>query len=292
LETKHQAPKALKLSELKSHRRSEILEYTKRVITENGLSVTALNHFTTCPSEFLHKSILKVPEAPNATSEKGIAMHRALSNVWKESDRSPKNIEKIIVQTVGDYFTVSLLPLFEKEIIVEELVASAPKVAKALEEYFAKDGKVLTETWKESHFETMYKNTKIEFNLHGQLDALIESVGKVEVYDYKTREAMSENAIKGQTKDSDGNYFRQLIFYKILLQGNTHYKDKDILPALIFVKPDSKGRCPTISIPISKLDTDRVLAEVETLVQNVWSGEFLDMVCEDKDCKYCKNRKL
>lgn len=103
---------------------------------------------------------------------------------------------------------------------------------------------------------------------------------------------MSENALKGETKDSDGNYFRQLIFYKILLVPNSQYKGREIEPALIFVKPDNKGRCPTIALPISKTDTERVLGEIENLVQSVWSGEFMDTFCDDVECKFCAYKKL
>ena len=43
----------------------------------------------------LYKSILKVPEAPSPTSEKGIAIHKALSLVWKEKDRNLKKKKRV-----------------------------------------------------------------------------------------------------------------------------------------------------------------------------------------------------
>ncbi|TSC70913.1 MAG: Uncharacterized protein CEO12_38 [Parcubacteria group bacterium Gr01-1014_46] len=288
----HELPKSFKLSDIESQRRSDMIEHTKRTIVEKGLSVTALNHYMVCPRQFFYKSILKIPEAPSVSSEKGIAMHKALAYVWKEEDRSVKNISRVIEDTVKDYFHVSLLPSFEKEIIVEELLESAPKVATALHGYFQSEGKVFTEIWEERAFDTTFGKKQISFNLHGQLDAVIDLADKVGVFDYKTREALSVNAIKGETKDSDGNYFRQLVFYKILLGTNSKYKGKQIEPALIFVKPDSKGRCPTIVLPIEKEDEAKVMSEVEALVQSVWSEKFLEADCEDKDCKYCKMFKL
>jgi len=281
-------PFSRKLSQIQSQRKQDMAEHTKRTIVEKGLSVTALNHFYVCPRQFFYKSILKLPEAPTPSSEKGIAMHKALTFVWKEKNRNVKNITKVIEETVKDFFQKSLLPKIEKEIILEELLVSSSIVAKALEEYFKTEGRVLTETWVETSFSHLYKKTSIDFNLHGQLDAVIDQTKKVLVFDYKTREALSVNAIKGDTKDSDGNYFRQLVYYKMLLQNNVSYRDKEIQPALIFVKPDSKGRCPTIVLPIQKEDLDKVKSEVEKLVDSVWSGEFLDQDCDDKDCKYCK----
>ncbi|OHA93076.1 MAG: hypothetical protein A3E02_01085 [Candidatus Zambryskibacteria bacterium RIFCSPHIGHO2_12_FULL_38_34] len=263
----------------------EQIEYTKRVLLENGLSVTALNHFLDCPNKFFYKSILKLPEAPSSSSEKGSAMHEALAQVWRSQDKKEKTITKIIEKAVKNYLKHSFLSIFEKETVLEELISNAPKVAASLKEHFSQDGKVYTENWIEIPFLK-------EVNLHGKLDALLEQENKIFVYDYKTREAMSPNAIKGETAGSDGNYFRQLVFYKILLEGNNRFKNKIIEPALVFVKPDSKGRCPIISLPIGKSDTEKVKSEVSSLLESVWSGKFLSQTCDDKTCQYCGYRKL
>jgi len=270
----------------------EKIEYTKRVLLDTGLSVTALNHFIECPNKFFYKSILKLPEPPTASSEKGNAMHEALSQIWQNptSDHT-----KIIISSVQNYFKHSLLPLFEKEAILEELLTNAPKVAMALLGHFKEEGKVSTESWVESYFAfppSQSFGVVKELKLHGKMDTIIESEKTVLVFDYKTREAMSENAIKGQTQGSDGNYFRQLVFYKMLLASNYRYKDKNVEPALVFVKPDSKGRCPIIKLPIQKSDMEKVESEITSLIKAVWSGTLLIGTCNDKNCEYCGYNKL
>ncbi len=282
--------KALSAAATQSARQGEIVEYAKNILLENGLSVTALNHFCECPSRFYYKSILKLPEPPSATSEKGIAMHKALSLVWREKSRTAKHIEEIIIHTIKSFFVESLLPKFEKDIVTEELVANAPKVATALLEYFAQSGPVLTETWVDAMFDGSVGGKRVELKLHGQLDALIETEKEVRVFDYKTREAMSVNAIKGETKDSDGNYFRQLVFYKMLVRGTSRCAEKNIEPSLIFIKPDAKGRCPIVTVPIVDEDIQRVESEIQELLRSVWSGEFLTSSCDDAQCEYCKNK--
>jgi DNA helicase-2/ATP-dependent DNA helicase PcrA len=269
-------------------RTKEAQEYTKRVIVEKGLSVTALNHFIKCPREFFYKSILKIPEAPSVSSERGIAMHKALSYVWREEDRTAKNIEKIIVSVMDEYFSTSLLPKFEKEIISEEIKSYAVHLGRELENYFAFSGQVFVEKWEDKEFLTQYKDEKIAFNLHGQLDAILVDENTVKIYDYKTTESKSVANIKGETKDSDGNYFRQLVFYKFLLSGNHNYKNKNIEPALIFVKPNASNKCPTVVLPIEEADIDSVKKDIENLVESVWSGNFLKSNCDDKDCLYCR----
>ena len=204
-------------------------------------------------------------------------------------------IEKIIIDTVNEYFRYSLLPLLEKETVLEELVADAPIVALALVEHFKEAGKVSTESWVENYFsyQSSIKNSeKIEIKLHGKLDVIREQENKIFIYDYKTRKSLSLNAIKGETANGDDNYFRQLIFYKILLEESSKFKNKFIEPALIFIKPDSNGRCPIVSLPIENTDTERVKNEITNLIKNVWSGDFLTNICDDKDCQYCGYRKL
>lgn len=280
-------------SSIKAKQNREYIDYAKNILLTNGLSVTALNHFLHCPNEFFYKSILKLPEAPSASSEKGLAMHEALSNVWKNLASSKSGVDtkvaaKIITDSVKNYFKHSFLPSSEKEGVLEELVVNAPKVALALTDHFAQSGQARTESW----VEAVFKSGGVGLKLHGKLDALIEQENKILIFDYKTREAMSSNAIKKQAKDSSGDYFRQLVFYKMLLEIDNAYKNKTIEPALVFVKPDKAGRCPTVSLPIEKADTDKIKSEITRLLESVWSGKLLTETCDDKNCKYCGFRKL
>ncbi len=281
-------PLELSLGYFDKVREKEAQEYTKRVLVQKGLSVTALNHFLDCPRGFFYKSILKIPEAPSVSSERGIAMHKALSLVWREEKRKASDIERTIVSVTDEYFKKSLLPKFEKEIVMEEIKSYAKVVAVELESYFAFAGQTFLEKWEEKEHTVRFENEEVTFNLHGQLDAILVDDDYARIYDYKTTEVKSIASIKGETKSSDGNYFRQLVFYKFLLQGNANYKGKVIEPALIFVKPNAGGKCPTVVIPIEENDIENIKNEIQSLVESVWSGEFLKTRCDDKNCKYCK----
>jgi DNA helicase-2/ATP-dependent DNA helicase PcrA len=264
-------------------RKSETIEYAKRVLQERGLSVTALNHFCECPAKFFYKSILRLPEPPASAPEKGNAMHEAMAVAWHLNNKTAETITQAILQAVKNYFASSLLPTYEKEPAVESLFEDAPKVAMALLAHLKMPGTVATETWRETVFDGLL--------LHGKLDALVENKDTVSVFDYKTREALSVNAIKGETKDQDGNYFRQLVFYKLLLEGDKKLVKKSIEPSLVFIKPDSKGRCPIVSVPIEKGDIEKLKKEIQVLITSVRSGKFLEKTCDDKNCEYCALRR-
>lgn len=263
-------------------------EFAKHSLLEKGLSVTALNHFIKCPHLFFYKSILRVPEPPSPSSEKGNAMHEAMSRVWMLADKNEKSITAEIITVVREYFSKSLLAPYEKEALVEELVSDAPIVAKALVSHFSISGVPKVETWESFMYKTKVGKDEVLVKLHGKLDALIESDDALKVFDYKTKQAMSVAAIRGETKSDDGGYFRQLIYYKILLRENSKYKGKSIEPSLVFIKPDSKGRCPEITIPVTKVDEKRVETEVESLIDTVWKGALFGKRCDDKDCDGCR----
>ena len=179
--------------------------------------------------------------------------------------------------------------LSEKASAQKELLEDVPVVAKALEPHFAISDKsaVFTESWVEGLFSGKYNKEKVEIPIHGKLDAIVDTGSEASVYDYKTKQAMSVNAIKGETKDSDGAYFRQLIFYKILVSSDPRWRSRRISPSLVFVSPDDKGRCPTISLPIENSDIDRVRNEIQQLIDSVWSGKITSTTCDDMECEWC-----
>jgi DNA helicase-2/ATP-dependent DNA helicase PcrA len=278
---------------------TKMISLAKEVMLDTGLSVTALNHFLQCPNKFLYLSILKLPQAPSAAAEKGTAMHAAISRIWQDDklssvskveDRATR-IREIIEETVAEYFDTSFLPANEKEAVKKELFEDAPAVAKALEEHFSMgahfqgkyspNGKinVFTERWVKTVFGPI--------PIHGKLDAIVESGDEVLVFDYKTRQAMSVNKIKGETKDSNGDYFRQLVFYKLLLTGEPRWKMRRIEPALVFVKPDDKGRCPIITLPITPEDTEAVKKQIQSVIDGVWSGSIATARCANPACEWC-----
>ena len=270
--------------------RQKLLDLTKKVVSESGLSVTSLNHFLNCPNRFIYQSILKMPQAPSVAADKGTAMHEAIARVWDSHKVSPTEIEEIMKKSITEYFSKSLLSVKEKASASVELDTDVPDIAKAMSSHFAlRNDKsiVFTETW----VKTIIK-FDIDIPIHGKMDAILDDGKDVMVFDYKAKQAMSENAIKGLTKSSDGNYFRQLIFYRILIQSDPRWRNRNIIPALVFVSPDDKGRCPNVTLPITDSDISRVRSEIESLVRAIWTGKIVESFCNDPKCEWCGLRKI
>ena len=269
-----------------------MINEAKGVLLDSGLSVTALNHFMECPNKFLYESILKLPQAPSVTAEKGSAMHEALSQIWKQKKQSPKDIEKTIIDGVTEYIDKSFLSLEDKNILKKELIDDAPVVSKALISHFKTEGTVLTERWVKFLFGTSYQKQNIIIPIHGKLDVVVDIGNEVSVFDYKTRQAMSIRAIKGETKNDDGNYFRQLVFYKLLLQNNFPWRIKKISTSLVFISPDDKERCPIITLPVEEEDIKKLKQEIQSVIDDVWSGKIATKYCSERECRYCGYKRL
>lgn len=275
-----------------AERNQELLNYAKETIVENGISVTALNHYLKCPSEFLYQSILKLPEAPTGSSEKGSAMHEAISQVWKLKDKTESSISETIKTFGTSYVRSSLLSLTEKQSVVKDIEANAPTIGKALFRHFALRGSVSTEAWFERPYSAAYQDEKIQINLHGKLDAVVETENQAQIFDYKTRRTMSVREIRGETKGSNGNYLRQLAFYNLLVRGHKRFPDKRITTSLVFIEPDNKGRCEVIEIDITKGDIEELEKNILSLVRGVWSGQVLKEFCQDQNCQWCALKKF
>jgi DNA helicase II / ATP-dependent DNA helicase PcrA len=273
-------------------RGEKIIALAKETLLTSGLSVTALNHFLNCPSEFIYESVLKMPQAPSASATKGTAMHEAISKIWQNEDRSEKNIEKILIEISALHIDESLLPPGDKDAIKKEIEEDAPVVAKALYPHFATKGGVFTEKWARGIYNGAYGKDKLTIHIHGKLDAIIETPNSVSVFDYKTRQAISEAEIKGETKSSNGAYFRQLVFYKLLLQNDLRLRSKKVDTSLVFVVPDKKGRCPVISLSVSADDIKKLGSEIQEVLDSVWSGRAMEETCGRHDCEYCARKSL
>ena len=297
----------------------KMTDLAKHVLLTTGLSVTALNHFLECPNKFLYESILKLPQAPSASAEKGTAMHEAISAVWHdtelrtevkqqtEAERPAGKIEEIIVKKTSEYLAESFLSIREKEAVKKELIEDAPAVAKALLSHFNEKGRVLTESFARASFQGSYdvaneprrasalaprKGERVVIPIHGKLDAILDTGSETKVFDYKTRQAMSVAAIKGETKTSDGDYFRQLVFYKLLLADDPRFKMRKIRTALVFVSPDKKGRCPIIELDTTENDIAAVKTQIQSVIDSVWSGAIATNTCSDPDCVWCNLKTI
>ena len=261
-------------------------EFIKEIFLKQGLSVSALNNYLVCPWRYFYRNLIRLPEAQNKTQLYGIAVHAALADAFRL--------------------------IKERDITVDSLLASfkthlnkLPLTKNDLAEVLAKGQKALTGWW-ETYHEGWNNNVLTEFKIAGvlltpdiRLTGVLDKIeftgegNKVRVVDYKTKQPMSRNAIMGETQtDDDGNYFRQLVFYKLLLDNyeSGKYLMRDGM--IDFIEPADNGKYKQESFEIKPEDVTELETVIKQVSEEILNLAFWDKRCDDKKCEYCKLREV
>lgn len=270
-------------------------DYLRRLFFEQGLSVTALNNYLTCPWQYFWTNLVRLPQVLSKHQLYGTAVHYTLKHFFDK------------YRDEQDLSQPELLDLFEKYLNKQpireaDLADTLAKGREALSGYYEQ----YKNTWSRSLInefsiagvyadlgEEIYGEDKIL--LKGQLDKIeFNNDGTVTVVDYKTRKPLSRNQIEGLTKNGDGNYKRQLVFYKILLDkysltklgvGEGKYQMKN--GELDFIEPDDKGHYHKEVFTITEAEERGIFALIGRVAKEIANFEFWDKRCQDQDCQYC-----
>jgi DNA helicase-2/ATP-dependent DNA helicase PcrA len=93
----------------------------------------------------------------------------------------------------------------------------------------------------------------------------------------------------GETKDADGNYYRQLIFYKLLLEYTE--ESRDMTEGVIeFVEPDEKGRIKSEKFDITGKEVEELKTLIRKCANEILTLSFWNTSCDVEECKWCALR--
>jgi len=247
------------------------------------LSVTHLNKYLRCPLTFYFESILRVPTARNAPSGFGTAMHDGLYE-----------------------FLLGLYNKGEKD--VSHLLFYFEKSMKKHKSHFTDDeydsylthGKMTLNALYKHKFEYWQKVQKIAAEeevsnadhkgipLKGFLDKVEISKDFVHVVDYKTGK-YKKNKLSPPTsrEPNGGDYWRQLVFYKMLLDSDTKHSWNMVSGEIDFIEPDRKtGAFTNFKYVVSPEDIEIVGQQIEETFKNIKAYNF-DTTCEEEKCTWC-----
>ena len=177
-----------------------------------ALSATGINAFLECPRKFLYSRVLRVPEQKTPVLVFGSAVHAALQQYF-ETPRDQRSKETLINSAL-EYLS-QFSPLTQQD--NKEMGAKAQEV---LAQYHAM---TLSKEPEPLSVEKNYKAGSLFFDdipLTGTIDKISprNSENQVRVVDYKTGKAKTEKSILGKNKGSNLDSYRQLMFYKLLLE--------------------------------------------------------------------------
>ncbi|PIR44885.1 MAG: hypothetical protein COV10_02305 [Candidatus Vogelbacteria bacterium CG10_big_fil_rev_8_21_14_0_10_51_16] len=286
--------------------KKEFQRFVRETLLERGLSVTHLNNYLECPWRWFYRNLLRVPEPQNKHLMFGNAVHATLQ--WFFDARTQGKISDIRYQMSSDLQSKQsgmpgkpeLLARLERELARQaftetELVDAEREGAKALAGYYDEYVHAWTsDIENEKAVDVILKIEGLDIPLNGKLDKIEKrDDGTVNVVDYKTGKPKSENFILGKTADSNGDYHRQLVFYKLLLDRYEDGRYKMTTGEIDFVEPDKKsGKYKKLTFEITKGETRELEELVKKSVEEMLSLSFWNKRCDDKLCEGCSLRSI
>lgn len=276
------APAPARVPELKDK------EFLNELFRAQGISVTALNNYLKCPWAYFYRNLVRIPESPNNNLSFGNAVHAALKSYFDAFSEGDDRGKEYLVRRF------------------EEALASEPIKEREYEEALEKGRRALPAFYDAYHAswspralaEVRIDDIVLEDGtlINGRLDRMeflggVAASGRetVRVVDYKTGNPKTRNEIEGNTKSSDGNYKRQLVFYKLLLdkEGRRDMRDGVIQ----FVEPGDRGKPHREEFVIAPGEVKALEKLVMDVAREILDLSFWNKGCHEPDCRYCELRK-
>lgn len=267
--------------------KEQMKSFVREKFTSQALSVSALNNYLKSPWLYFFRSLVRLPGPMNRYLAYGNAVHGALQDFFDAA--KGENYESKEFLLVSFYRHLDTQEILEKD--YEDL---------------KKKGEESLSTWYEEYQGSWNLNTQTEFRINGVtipsldgeeylirltgvLDKLEFEDGRqdvVTVVDYKTGKAKTEGQVRGTTKDSDGGYYRQLVFYKLLLKYHQGGKRKMKSGILEFVEPDTKGAFRRYEFEIPDEDVEELEGEIKRVSDEIMNLTFWDAPITEEDEEY------
>lgn len=263
-------------------------DFLRTMLLERGLSPTALNNYLQSPWDYLYRNVFHIPEPQSASMLYGTALHKVLERYTAERSRTglaptDADVKRFLDDALGR------LPL-----TVSEYTRFHERGLTALIAYVAHMTPALPLQTKEEFRLRVALPTGAddlpEVPLTGMIDRidLDEGGNALRVVDYKSGAPKTRGVIEGKTKDSNGNYKRQLVFYALLLSlyDDERYRCREAL--ISFVEPDTKGAIREESFTITDEEIDELKAEIIRVSLEIAHGSFLNEPCDPSVSNYCE----
>lgn len=249
------------------------------------MNVTALNNFLHCPLEFYFNNLVRIPSPKNEATEFGSAVHYALEKLFKRMQEEGKESfpPKAVFIEDFEWYMQRHRESFTKEQFDRRMEYGREVLDKYYDNRIPAFSKIVAT-------ERFIKNVTVNgVPLKGKLDKLEFDGKSVNVVDYKTGDpdkAMPK--LKGPDgKNPDGgDYWRQAVFYKLLVD---HFEQKDwkaISTEFDFIEPDKKKQYRKEKLVITPPDLETVKQQISKVWERIQARDFYTG-CGKDDCHWC-----
>lgn len=268
-------------------------EFIDRILAKFVMNVTALNNFLQCPLRFYFNSLIRIPSGKNENLEFGSAIHFALQRFFEKMSLTSSKTFPDLSELIRDFewHMFQHRESFTQQAYERRMAYGADVLTNYYNQYAG--------TWNTTVLvERSIKHVVVrDIPLKGKLDKLEFSGRQVNVVDYKTGKVKNATAkLKGPSDDcpEGGDYWRQAVFYKILID-NDHTTDWEVVSTEFdFVEPNDKKEFEKRKIVIQSGDIEKVTGQIVESWNKIQSKDFYTG-CGESDCEYCnfvKTNKL
>lgn len=270
----------------------------KEMFLKRGLSPTSLNNYLACPWRFFYVNLLRIPKTQNRHQIYGTAKHNALQKFFDAKKENKKIGGKFLVDSFAAELKGFTVTPADRAILLQ-------RGRETLAAYY----NFYKDSWNHNTINEV-KISGVDFPLgRSETIQLTGKLDKIELHkstipkpglgrnsnivvDYKTKAPESRNWILGKTKNSNGDYFRQLVFYKLLTDSLPKKKFEMESGVIDFVEPDDKGRFRKERFEISAADVKELKETIARAADEIINLKFWASRCGQKDCEFCELREM
>ncbi|HVT75012.1 MAG TPA: ATP-dependent DNA helicase [Candidatus Paceibacterota bacterium] len=254
--------------------------YIRQLFIERGFSVTHLNNFLECPWQYFFLNLILLPKAQENAQLYGSAIHGALHDYFEAYKRE----DDMSIDDATGLFEKYLRRTHMTERDLRDYTESGREELRTYLSSYEFPRAIWNE-YKVSGVPFAVGDTEIVLN--GNLDKVeLVADGSVNVVDYKTGKPQSRNKLEGKTKDADGNYKRQLVFYKLIIDRYKAGEWKMATGTLDFIKPDDGGKLRREVFSITDEEVRELEGVIADAAKKILNAEFEG--CAGPDCEWCR----
>jgi DNA helicase II / ATP-dependent DNA helicase PcrA len=260
-------------------------DLVNRLLDKFVMSVSALNNYLKCPLEFYFKNLVRIPSPKNEATEFGSAVHHALEKLFRKMQDGGKESFPSRQEFIADFewYMQRHRESFTKEQYDRRLEYGQEVLGNYYDKYISSFNKIVA-------IERNIRNVLIKnVPLKGKLDKLEFDGKSVNVVDYKTGDpdkGIPKTKGPSEKDPLGGDYWRQAVFYKILVDNYEQKDWKVVSTEFDFIEPDKKKNYRKEKIVISPADITTVTQQISSTWQKIQDRDFYTG-CGKDDCHWC-----
>ncbi len=258
-------------------------EYVNVLMEKFVMNVTALNNYLKCPLEFYFRNLVRIPSPKNEATEFGSAVHYALDQLFKKM-QADQNVFPAVQGFIGDFkwYMARHRESFTKEQFDRRMEYGEEVLTNYYEKYIGTWNKIVAT-------ERNIRNVVNGVPIKGKLDKLEFTGKQVNVVDYKTGDPdKAKDKLKAPEEKipNGGDYWRQAVFYKILLD-NYNRDWIAVSSEFDFIEPDKKKNYRKEKLFVTPEDITTVKHQIKTVWNKIQAHDFYTG-CGKPDCHWCE----